>query len=165
MLFPSRRRLSIYVIHATAELPVPRDSLACTPNLGFTTSFASIPYRSAFAKIPPSAQLSHFTPNLPSPATANNYVQVPEIYYDSESHPSFMITIELDGHSQTNTSVSVSYDKVKSMARTLYAECLPHHEGGVRTYGLGDTLQALLEPTAYSDGSPIELGPLIALLL
>ena len=69
-----------------------------------------------------------------------------------------MITIDLDGHSKDDVSVAVSWNDIKQMARSLIAECVSQSLGGVRTYGMKNTLQALLEPTSYDDGRPIDLG-------
>lgn len=80
------------------------------------------------------------------------------VYTDNGANPQCVIAIDLDGHSKDNVSVEVSWNDIKQMAWTLMAECIPQQLGGVRTYGMANTLQALLEPTAYSDGSPIDLG-------
>ena len=89
---------------------------------------------------------------------SSNDIQVPVVYTDNEANPQCMITIDLDGHSKDNVSIEISWNDIKQMAWSLMAECIPQQLGGVRTYGMADTLQALLKPTAYSDGSPINLG-------
>ena len=55
------------ILHVTAELSVPHDSLACTPDLASSTSFA---------KGLSDAQLGCSTPSLLSPATADHHVRV-----------------------------------------------------------------------------------------
>ena len=79
------------------------------------------------------------------------------VYTDNEANPQCIITIGFDGHSKDNVSIEISWNDIKQMAWSLTAKCIPQQLGGVRTYGMANTLQALLEPTAYIDGSPINI--------
>ncbi|CAD6593016.1 MAG: hypothetical protein ASARMPREDX12_006656 [Alectoria sarmentosa] len=61
-----------------------------------------------------------------------------------------MITIDLDGHSQSDQFVFVPWNEVRDMALQLVDSCVYFlSRGGFITYGVGRTLESLIYPTTY----------------
>ena len=82
----------------------------------------------------------------------NNYIQVPIHYVDTESNPSCLVTINLDGHSQNDQFVFVPWNEIREMAQVIINECVDLlNRGGYITYGLGRTFESLIHPTSYDD--------------
>ena len=149
--------LSLHVTRSRASFPVPPDGWECNSNLGFANRFARSACQLAWMQMLNGPQPKSFTTGA-SFTSSSNDIQVPVVYTDNEANPQCITTIDLDGHSKDNVSIEISWNDIKQMASSLMAECIPHQLGGVRTYGMANTLQALLESTTYIDGSPINLG-------
>lgn len=83
----------------------------------------------------------------------DDWIQLPRRYVDDTTHPACVITIDLEGHSQTDRSVMISWDIIGNIARNVMDHCVIEHSwGGWETYGLDATFRALVPPAAY-DGS------------
>ena len=85
--------------------------------------------------------------------TDDDWEQLPQQYFDSATKPACVVTIELEGHSQSDVSVTTSYDMIRSIAMNVKKNCIHRLGwGGWETYGLDATFRALVPPMAY-DGS------------
>ncbi|CAF9934786.1 MAG: hypothetical protein ALECFALPRED_006089 [Alectoria fallacina] len=61
-----------------------------------------------------------------------------------------MITIDLDGHSQSDQFVFVPWNEIRDMAQHIVDSCVYFlSRGGFITYGVGRTLESLIYPTSY----------------
>lgn len=109
----------------------------------------------ALEKIPRGSLPTIFTTRERS--ADNNWVQVPVQYYDAglDSNIGCRITIDLDGHSQNDVFVLIPYDIVHDIVQDGIENCVDMRGiGAFSTYGLRNTFQSLLTPTAF-DGSAI----------
>ncbi|KAL8935009.1 MAG: hypothetical protein Q9216_005629 [Gyalolechia sp. 2 TL-2023] len=88
------------------------------------------------------------------------FTQLPLTYTEPAGRYSCAITIDLDGHSQNDVTVSIPWDVVRQVTQDLIDECASRHTGGIITYGLGNTFNALVNPTAY-DGAAIDLTAIV----
>ena len=83
----------------------------------------------------------------------DDWEQLPQRYVDNTAKPACVITVELEGHSQSDVSVTISYDMIKNIAINVKENCIHRLSwGGWETYGLDATFRALVPPTGY-DGS------------
>lgn len=84
---------------------------------------------------------------------ADDWEQLPQHYVDNTAKPACVITVELEGHSQSDVSVTISYDMIRNIAINVKENCIQRLSwGGWETYGLDATFRALVPPAAY-DGS------------
>jgi len=151
---------SLYTMQIRADIhPVPPDGYYCSTSLGFRYP-AMAACLAAWQDIPRGSGPSIFTTQPRTPT--NKYVQVPQSYTDNNLNPQCTITIDLDGHSETDEFVLVPYDVIKDMTQDLITQCVTGQMGGRMTYVMKGTLDSLLEPTAY-DGSAIFV-PLLAVV-
>lgn len=139
-----------------ASYPGLPDALFCSAFLGGPLSHESC--QAAVDKIPQGTLPTIFTTRAHT--ATNNHVQVPIRYGDTElESSSCVVTIDLDGHSQTDQSVSVPWDEVREMAQVIVDSCVDgFHRGGYVTYGVGRAVESLLDPTAYG-GAQTEIPP------
>lgn len=137
---------SPYVPHVIASYPVSPDAHACSQFLGRPLSLWAC--QAAVDNLPSGTLPSIFTTRAHT--ATNNYIQVPVRYTDAEANPSCMITIDLDGHSQSDQFVFVPWNEIREMAQIIVDTCVAFFDhGGFITYGVGRTLEALIHPTAY----------------
>lgn len=141
-------------IEATIRLPpVAPDSSTCSRYFGRQL----LPERcmAALDKIPSGALQSTFSTRQST--TSNNHIEVPLRYFDDDHNPSCRITIDLEGRSENNVFVQVSFDDVRQMAKFVIDTCVTRRQvGGRITFGLLDTLTAMVFPRSY-DGSPVSI--------
>lgn len=141
---------SPYVPNAIASYPVSPDAHACSQFLGRPLGHWAC--QAALDNLPSGTLPSIFT-NRAHTAT-NNYIQVPVRYTDTEDEPSCMITVDLDGHSQSDQFVFVPWNEIREMAQIIVDTCVDiFGRGGFITYGVGRTLEALIHPTAYAESN------------
>ena len=140
-----------------AEAPIPPDGWWCSPMLGFSRVM-TLPYcLRAFYRMPEGDDIVHYTTDAQQ-GTQSSWTQVPKRYVNDPNNPQCIITIDLQGHSLHSTYVAVAPSVVRAMAASLITKCLELNQGGVRTYGLGNTInEMLIVPTSYDDGSPIDI--------
>ena len=137
---------SPYVPYAVASYPVSPDAQACSLIHGHPLGHRAC--QAALDNLPRGTLPSIFT-NRAHTAT-NNYIQVPVRYWDIGDEPSCMITIDLDGHSQSDQFVFVPWNEIREMAQIIVDTCVDiFNRGGFITYGVGRTLEAMIHPTAY----------------
>ncbi|KAI4185015.1 MAG: hypothetical protein L6R41_004387 [Letrouitia leprolyta] len=86
--------------------------------------------------------------------------QLPRRYTEPAGRLSCTITVDLDGHSQNDVTISVPWDVLRQVTQDLIDKCASRHLGGAITYGLGNTLDALVNPVAY-DGASIDLTAIV----
>lgn len=95
-----------------------------------------------------------------SQSSNRGFTQLPLTYIGSAGRRSCVITIDLDGHSQNDVTVTVPWDVVRQVIQALIDRCASRMIGGMITYGLGNTLNALINPVAY-DGAAIDLTAVV----
>lgn len=141
--------------YTMASYPRLPDAHFCSEFLGGPLSRESC--QAAVDKIPQGTLPTIFTTRAHT--ATNNYVQVPIRYGDTELDSSCMVTIDLDGHSQTDQFVILPWDGVREMAQVVVDGCVDgFHRGGYITYGVGRVFESLLDPTAY-EGAQTEISP------
>ena len=138
--------ISPYKAYARGPYPVSPDALACSQFLGRPLFHSTC--QAAADNLPRGTLPTIFTTRAHT--ATNNYIQVPLHYTDAEPKPSCMITIDLDGHSQSDQFVFVPWNEVRDMALQLVDSCVYFlSRGGFITYGVGRTLESLIYPTTY----------------
>ena len=135
-----------FLDYAIGLYPESPDARACSQFLGRPLGHQEC--QAAVDNLPRGTLPSIFTTR---PRTAaNNYIQVPVRYSDDELRPGCSITVDLEGHSQTDQFVLVPWDEVREMAQAVVDTCVGLlNRGGFITYGVGRTLESLYNPTAY----------------
>ena len=147
---------SLYVRSATGSYPVLPDAQACSRFLGSPLYHSDC--QAAVDSLPRGSLPSIFTTNAHT--TFNNYIQVPVRHMNAQANPSCMITIDLDGHSQSDRFVSVPWDEIRQMAQVIVARCVDRmYLGGFITFGVLRTFESLVFPTTYgTDNVPIPIS-------
>ena len=141
---------SLYVRSATGSYPVSPDVQACSNSLGRPLYHSDC--QAAVDSLPRGSLPTIFTTRAHT--TSNNYIQVPVRHVNAQPNPSCMITIDLDGHSQSDQFVSVPWDEIRQMAQVIVTRCVDRmHLGGFITFGLGRTFESLVFPTTYGTGN------------
>ena len=85
----------------------------------------------------------------------DDWEQLPLRYVDNAAKPICVITVELEGHSQSDVSVTISYDMIRNIAINVKENCVHRLTwGGWETYGLDATFRALVPPVAYDGSTP-----------
>ena len=131
--------------------PDPPDTQACSQFLGKPLSSEAC--QNAVNNLPRGSLPSIFTTRAHT--VTNNYIQVPVQYSDYDLRPSCVVTIDLDGHSQTDQFVTVPWDAIREMAQGVVGSCVDlWRSGGYITYGVGRTFESLIYPTAYEANNP-----------
>ena len=108
--------------------------------------------------------------NIPSIFTTRqgrvppNYVQVPQIFRDNDEHAECTITVDLDGHSQSDIFVLRPWNEVRRYTAMIIDDCVAQYtKGGIDTFGLNRTFEALVPMTPYDTrvnpvrGAPAEV--------
>ena len=142
--------LSPFIAYAMAARPKPPDAHVCSTFFG--QPLIREPCQAAVDNLPRGTLPSIFTTRAHT--ATNNYIQVPIRYGNTESNPSCMVTVDLDGHSRTDQFVFVPWDEIRKLAQLLVDSCVSLlHRGGFITYGVARTFESLLDPTSYWGGN------------
>ena len=130
------------------DLPDP-NAYGCTRSYGHPVSGACL---ATLGNLPHGDLPSIFTTRPREPG--NNYITVPLRYADSNPHPSCAITIDLDGHSTKDVLVSVPWDSIRNISRSIIDDCVENRGiGGWETFGLKQAFDAVINPSFLtSDG-------------
>ncbi|MCJ1483671.1 hypothetical protein MMC06_003839 [Schaereria dolodes] len=98
-------------------------------------------------------------------STASWIVEVPKVYLDNSERPGCVITIDLDGDSQTDDTFEISWTVIRGMAKYVIDGCVSRErsEGGLVTYGLERTTQAIAFPVMRNGSAipGISSGPVV----
>ena len=125
------------------------NTASCNP--GYGHPLIRWPCELAISDIPTGSVLRTFSTKAKT--QNDDWEQLPRRYVDNTANPACVITVELEGHSQNDVSVTISYDMIRNIAINVKENCIHRLSwGGWETYGLDATFRALVPPTAY-DGS------------
>ena len=137
----------------TTGYPEPPDVSNCNRLLGRTLDIETCQEAlSTMSRGRATGLISIFT----TQSSARGLTRVPLIFTASARRSLCVITIDLDGHSQNEDTVTVPWDVVRQVTQALIDKCASRSISGIITYGLGTTLNALMTPVAYS-GLSIDL--------
>ena len=125
------------------------DTNSCNP--GYGHPLIGWPCEIALSDIPSGSVLKTFSTEAKT--KTDDWEQLPQRYVDNIAKPACVITVELEGHSQSDVSVTISYDMIRNIAINVMENCIHRlNWGGWETFGLDATFRALVPPTGY-DGS------------
>lgn len=154
-VWPSSGILCLFTLIASpliafvaGSYPESPDAKACSEFLGYPLNHWAC--QAAVDNLPRGTLPSIFTTRAHT--ATNNYIQVPIHYADAESNPSCLVSIDLDGHSQNDQFVFLPWNEIREMAQVLVNRCVDlFNRGGFITYGVGRTLESLIDPTSYDN--------------
>lgn len=125
------------------------NTASCNP--GYGHPLIRWPCEIALSDIPSESVPRTFSTKVKN--QADDWERLPLRYVDNTAKPACVITVDLDGHSQSDVSVTISYDMIRNIAINVKKNCVHRLSwGGWETYGLNATFRALVPPMAY-DGS------------